>query len=169
MHTEALQMLYDEHQVILQKIHRLRQLLTREDLADKELAIRQFIAFFRTYGDAFHHQKEEDLLFSFLRLTQPGLLPIVEALEEHHEMFREYLSDIESAVDEADWEQVKSLFESYLSNLEDHISAEDDELFVSVEMVLSPVEKERLFFAFQDKDEELGKNLKTQYEQTEIA
>ncbi|RMH21889.1 MAG: hypothetical protein D6698_02085 [Gammaproteobacteria bacterium] len=169
MHTEALQMLYDEHQVILQKVHRLRQLLQNEDLSTKQVALKQYITFFRTYGDAFHHQKEEDLLFSFLRLTQPGLLPIVEALEEHHEMFREYLSDIEDAVDESDWEKVRSLFEKYLSNLEDHISAEDDELFVSVEMVLSPVEKERLFFAFQDKDEELGSHLKLQYEQAEIA
>lgn len=169
MHTEALQMLYEEHQVILQKVHSLRQLLQNEDLAEKQAALRQYITFFKNYGDAFHHQKEEDLLFSFLRLTQPGLVPIVEALEEHHEMFREYLADIGVAVDEGEWDKVRSLFEKYLSNLEDHISAEDDELFVSVEMVLSPVEKERLFFAFQDKDEELGMNLKTQYEQAEIA
>ncbi len=169
MHTEALQMLYDEHQVILQKAKKLRQLLQSEELESKQLPIRQYLTFFRTYGDAFHHQKEEDLLFSYLRLTQPGLVPIVEALEEHHEMFRENLSEIEQAINDGDWVRVRKNFESYLSDLEDHISAEDDELFVSAESALSTAEKERLFFAFQDKDEELGKNLKTQYEQAEIA
>ena len=169
MHTEALQMLYDEHQVILQKAKKLRQLLQSEELESKQLPIRQYLTFFRTYGDAFHHQKEEDLLFSYLRLTQPGLVPIVEALEEHHEMFRENLSEIEQAINDGDWVRVRKNFESHLSDLEDHISAEDDELFVSAESALSTAEKERLFFAFQDKDEELGKNLKTQYEQAEIA
>ena len=156
--------LYDEHQVILKEIQGLRQIIEKENLSGEREELEKYIVFFRNYGDKYHHQKEEDILFSLLKDRYPGLLNITEALEEHHEMFRDYLKDVETAINNEDWSQVKSIFRQYLSDLEDHISAEDDELFVSVDEQLSDAEKERLYFSFLDKDMELGLDEKRAHE-----
>lgn len=149
-------MLYEEHGTIQDKIVTLRKLLDEGNLSGKAAHLRQYILFFREYGDKYHHQKEEGLLFSLLKDRYPGLAVIAEALEEHHEMFRDYLREAEAALDREDWGKVGNIFRRYLSDLTDHISAEDDELFVAVDEQLTEAEKERLYFSFLDKDAELG-------------
>lgn len=156
--------LYDEHEVILQRIQALRQLLGEGNLAARKEELNWYVSFFRNYGDKYHHQKEEDLLFSLLKDRYPGLANIAEALEGHHEMFRDNLKEAEAAMNEGDWESVRSVLRRYLSDLTDHISAENDELFVAVDEQLSDVEKERLYFSFLDKDMELGEAQKKEYE-----
>jgi hypothetical protein len=49
--------------------------------------------------------------------------------------------------------------------LTDHISAEDDELFITAEELLDDDEKESLYFSFLDKDRELDENKKIEYEE----
>ncbi len=157
-------MLYDEHEVILQRIQALQQLLETENLSVEKEELSRHLNFFRNYGDKYHHQKEEDILFSLLQERYPGLAAITEALEEHHEMFRDALKEAEAAINEGDWEGARKVLRHYLSDLTDHISAEDDELFIAVDEVLSDAEKERLYFSFLDKDMELGEDVKRQYE-----
>ena len=165
MHSQAMMMLYEEHAVILQRIQAFLQLLEAENLSAGKEELSRSINFFRNYGDKYHHQKEEDILFSLLKDRYPALTSIAEALEEHHEMFRGNLQEAEAAMVAADWESARKILRHYLSDLTDHISAEDDELFVAVDEVLSEVEKERLYFSFLDKDAELGEATKKAYEE----
>ena len=164
MNSQAMAMLYDEHEVILQEMQALRQFLETGNLAEGRDELARFFDFFRTYADKYHHQKEEDLLFSLLKDRHAGLTNIVEALETHHELFRDYLKDAEAALHQQNWESARSTLQRYLSDLTDHISAENDELFIAVDEGLSEAEKERLYFSFLDKDAELGVDLKKQYE-----
>lgn len=157
-------MLYDEHEVILQRIQAFQQLLEAEKLATEKEGLSWYVNFFRNYGDKYHHQKEEDILFSLLKERYPGLASITEALEEHHEMFRDSLKEAEAAMNEEDWDSARSILRQYLSELTDHISAENDELFVAVDEMLSDAEKERLYFSFLDKDMELGEAQKKEHE-----
>ena len=165
MISRALQMLYDEHDVILKAINKLQQLLKENNLPTKTESLRSFIRFFQGYGDVFHHHKEENTLFPLLTKKNEMLgMTIIEALEEHHSEFRETLLDISDALDKQDWETVTKELGRYLSDLADHISAENDELFVAAEMELTEEEKEKLYFDFLDQEMETGTEKKKEWE-----
>jgi len=157
-------MLYAEHQVILERMEDLRRLLKSNNLSNKKEDLLGYVDFFRTYADKYHHHKEEDVLFSLLKDRFPGLWSITEALEEHHTMFRENIADIEAGLKSGDFEKAGADFLQYLSDLTDHISAEDDELFVAVDDQLTGAEREKLYYAFLDKDRALGEERKLKYE-----
>jgi hemerythrin-like domain-containing protein len=165
MKSQAIQMLYDEHDVILKAIGQMNNILESEDLSSQAESLLWFVNFFREYGDLYHHHKEEDILFSLFE--QKDLMmaeAIISALTEHHDMFREDLRSAQNAISTADWTAVRNIFKQYLSNLQDHISAENDEFFITAEQMLSDEEKESLYFSFLDEDRELDQNRKREYE-----
>lgn len=165
MHSKAMQLLYDEHDVILRAAERLQALLRTEDLTAQPARLEALLDFFRDYADGYHHRKEEDTLFAVLSNANPMLgSSIVEALTEHHQMFRDMLKEARAALAEGKGEPLRRLLGQYLANLRDHISAENDELFITAEEVLDDGEKEKLYFSFLDRDRELGTERKQQLE-----
>jgi len=161
MNNKAIELLYHEHDVILKGIEKAETLLATADLPVASQQLHDLLDFFSLYGDRYHHQKEEEVLFKVLGDAQPGIgNGIVGALEDHHAMFRENILAIREAIDEGEWSRVKQVFLTYLSDLRDHISAENDELFVTAEMELGEEELEKMYFAFLDKDAELGEERK---------
>lgn len=165
MYSRALQVLYDEHDIILKAIERVETLLEQEVSSSHAETLQWFITFFREYGDLYHHHKEEDILFALLSQNNPMLgESLIQALREHHEMFRENLRDAENALAENDWTAAREIFREYLSNLSDHISAENDQLFITADELLDESKKESLYFSFLDKDQELGEARKKEYE-----
>jgi len=58
---------------------------------------------------------------------------IITELEEHHEMFRNTVNDIEKTLSDEDFEKTQSLLSRYMNNLLDHIAVENDELFSMAE------------------------------------
>ncbi len=165
MISPAMQMLYDEHEVILRASAQLEALLADESHPLSPEELNRYVQFFREYGDQFHHHKEEEILFTLLREENEMLgETLVAALTEHHEQFRENLGEAAAAIEQADWVRVRKILREYLSMLRDHISAENDELFVTADAMLSPEQKERLYFSFLDKDRELGETRKQDFE-----
>lgn len=161
MHSQALRMLYDEHDVILEALEQVKTILESPTLPLRGEALRWYLDFFQQYGDLYHHHKEEEILFSLL--GQKDLLlagSMVQALTEHHQMFREDLRQARQALVQQDWPLVKSILGQYFSHLRDHISAENDELFVTAGQLLNEAEKETLYFSFLDKDRQLGEEKK---------
>ena len=167
MNSQAIQMLYDEHEIILKAIANVNTIFESEDLSTQADSLLWFIEFFRVYGDLYHHHKEEDLLFSLIEQKDSMLAEgIISSLTEHHEIFREDLQSAQNAISKSDWTSVRRIFNQYLSNLQNHISAENDEFFITVEQILSDEEKESLYFSFLDKDRELDENRKREYEKS---
>ena len=156
MISPALQQLYDEHEVIQRAIDRLQILLASPDLASQADELRALLLFFRQYADGYHHRKEEDLLFLALAAANPAIESLTGSLAEHHELFRESLASAEAAMDADDWETARTTFDQYASGLIDHMSAENDELFVAADDMMSESELDRLYYQFQDADRELG-------------
>ena len=162
IHSPAIQQLFDEHDKILQTVNDLKELLKKiaseaGELSQEELSrryndeIRGYIRFFTEFGDGIHHKKEEVYLFPAMVNHHPDLESgIIGEFEDHHEQFREYLTEIQGWLIAADWLKTVSAFEQYLQLLEDHIAAENDELFVLAEDLIPPDEMERIFFSFQD-------------------
>ncbi len=164
MISPALQQLYDEHEVIQRAIDRLQILLASADLARQANELRALLLFFREYADGYHHRKEEDLLFLALAAANPAIESLTGSLSEHHQHFREALAVAEAAMDANDWEMARTTFERYASDLIDHMSAENDELFVAADDMMSESELERLYYQFQDADRELGVERKQELE-----
>lgn len=170
MHSQSIQVLYDEHDVILKAIEQVETLLQSDNLITHQESLFWFISFFRQYGDAYHHLKEEEILFSLLGKKNEMLAEnILTALGDHHNMFREYLQEIESAISEKNWETMHRIFKKYLSDLTDHINAENNDLFITAEDILDEQEKENLYFSFLDKDRELGEDKKQEFENRIMA
>lgn len=158
-------MLVDEHDVILKAIEQMDAILELEDLSTQADSLLWFIKFFREYGDLYHHHKEEEILFSLIGQKDSMMAEgIISSLTEHHEMFREDLRNAQEAISNGDWTAVRNIFSQYLSNLKDHISAENDEFFIAADQVLDDSEKETLYFSFLDKDRELDENRKKEFE-----
>jgi len=163
MNHNGIEYLVAEHEVII----RVEELLPRLvnywniDREGYENAVRLLITFFREFGDKIHHYKEEQVLFPKLNsnyeFSQPTL---VEELEDHHEMFREYVSSLESHLQAQEYEKVQSTLKSYVGDLLDHIGAENDELFVMAESLFSDEELEAMYFDFVDYDRSVGDDKK---------
>lgn len=165
MHSKAMEIMYHEHQVILKAIHQLKSILERENVTDYKSNIIWFINFFKEYGDKFHHHKEEDLLFKVLEKKNEMLGGgLVNELIEHHEGFRKYLQEAVHFIHANDFENLKEILNDYTNDLIDHIGAEDDELFVTADMILNETEKNNLYFSFVDKDTELNMGVKNKFE-----
>ncbi len=165
MQSQAIQMLVDEHDVIRKAIEQVNTILQSADLSLQADSLLWFINFFREYGDLYHHHKEEEILFPLIEQKDSMMAEgIIRALTEHHEMFREDLTQAQNAISRGNWSAVRKIFNQYLSNLKDHISAENDEFFISADLVLDDSEKESLYFYFLDKDRELNENRKNEFE-----
>ena len=165
MYSKATQTLFDEHQIILQAIEQANALLQSEDLSSNKDKLLWYVKFFKEYGDEFHHQKEEEILFTFIEENNEMLGGgLISSLTDHHNEFREALRDAQEALQNEQWSSAKKIMISYFNDMRDHIGAENDELFISSDSLLSDQDKENIYYRYQDKDRELGEDRKSDYE-----
>lgn len=160
-------MLMDEHSVIKKTesiIRGMDQLWVNNPEKYKANVFR-LLHFFKEYSDKFHHYKEEEVLFPEMRNHPDFTLDeIIDELEDHHKMFREYAADIKGCIENDQLEKAHDILNKYIHNLLDHIAIEDDELFSMAESIFSPKEFENIYFKFQDIDRELGIDYKEDLE-----
>ncbi len=139
----------------------------KEDAEKFTAVVGQLITFFREYSDGYHHRKEEDVLFPAIYNHPEFILhEVIDEFQDHHESFRGYVTEIEGALAAHNYKYAyKELF-NYLQDLLDHIGAENDELFVVAENLLSEEELETIYFKFKDIDLELGEDRKRELEES---
>lgn len=169
MEHNPIQTMLDEHEVICQAEAIIEGLdKTWETDADKyKETVNTLITFFRDYADAYHHRKEEEVLFPAINDHPDFVLQeIIEEFETHHEDFREYTKEVEDAIEQGDFEKSYKELNNYLQDLLDHIGAENDELFVLAETLMDEDELETIYFKFKDIDLELGEDRKVELEQS---
>ncbi|MCF8257721.1 MAG: hemerythrin domain-containing protein [Flavobacteriales bacterium] len=131
---------------------------------------RALIHFFRQYADGYHHRKEEDVLFPAIKAHPDFVLQeMVDEFEQHHVDFRAYAANALSALDAGDHAIAHKHLTAYVSDLLDHIAAENDELFVLAENLLDEEALETLYFRFKDIDRELGEDRKAGFEASVVS
>lgn len=161
--NNPIQVLIDEHEVI-SSVEGIIQSLEKDWETDEEKyaeKVKLLLSFFREYSDSFHHHKEEEVLFKELNDNPDFMLSeIITELEEHHEMFRDTVGEIQETVDKKKWPNVQTLLYRYINDLLDHIAVENDELYITAENLFSEDELERMYFLFEDIDIKLGKERK---------
>ena len=167
MENEATKMLMLEHETIQQveSLVNSINLLWEKDATKYKEIVEKLLYFFREYSDRIHHIKEEEVLFPEL-IKHPDFLlnEIIDELEEHHEMFREYTKEIDDLIKINEYVKVQNTLKKYVNDLLDHIAVENDELFSISENLFTESQLENMYFLFKDVDMEIGEELKKELE-----
>ena len=130
--NELTKILSDEHQNILRVIRTIKkecQEIEAGKAVDKEY-FNSAIDFIRNYADKFHHAKEEDILFKAMcsDSVEMHCNPTDQMLHEH-DLGREYIKNLEMALNADDKQKILDNARGYAYLLEDHISKEDNLLY----------------------------------------
>lgn len=161
--NKTVQVLFDEHEIIVNAIDAARQakiLIGKDDIA-YESTVRQLIYFFRRYADKYHHFKEEEILFPEMSKRNELMADgIIKEMLENHEDFRESIAGIEKKLEDKKFIQAQQLLERYTEALLDHIAVENDEVFQVAEAIFTDAELDKMYFRFKDIDKELGETVK---------
>jgi len=167
MEHNPIQTMLEEHEVICSTENIIKQLADSWTVNPQkyEETVTELVYFYREYADGYHHRKEEEVLFPEINNHPDFVLQeILDEFEQHHEDFRDYTTEIERALEAGEYEKSYAELNNYLQDLLDHIGAENDELFVLAESLMSEDELETIYFKFKDIDLELGEENKTELE-----
>jgi hemerythrin-like domain-containing protein len=163
--SSPMQVMFDEHDIISSAEHTVLLLDHYWEKSGEGFAkhIHSLLSFFREFCDGYHHFKEEQVLFPELENHNDFTLhPLISELKEHHEIFREYTKAIEESVIKKQFKRTYIMLCKYVEELKDHIAAENDELFVIAQSLLSDAELETIYYKFKDIDLSLGEGRKMQ-------
>lgn len=130
--------LSDEHQVILKVVDALEKQcgILREKKEINRDFLKKSIDFIRNYADKFHHAKEENILFvEFCKKAHLAHCNPVEQMLHEHKMGREYVADMERAMNENNSEAVVENGLKYAELLKEHIMKEDTILYPMMDEV----------------------------------
>jgi len=140
--VKPIEMLMDEHKVILKVLDALGKYIGRKDPPREDLA--KFVKFIREFADACHHGKEEDILFAEMQAQgfPVDMGPLAVMLGEHEEGRRLTRIMAEAAgssnpLSDADRETVRDAALAYIELLQGHIEKEDNVLYPMAGMHLS--------------------------------
>lgn len=134
---QAIDLLMQEHQIILEKLDDLKQKISTLSKSDSNY-LKSFVRFVKEYVDDFHHQKEEGILFEWMIQLNPGMQngPIHCMLNEHNEG-RKIISYVEFLIEKLELsentidiqEDLSENLNLFIELLENHISKEDNVLY----------------------------------------
>ncbi len=161
---KSTEILIVEHKLILRAISHL--LTARERLEKDERPPADFfvmaIDFFQNFADAYHHFKEEYLMFGILARKKKGELDReIGMLRYEHDRCRNYIVEMKKTLagyDDNDEIATVTLLENlapYISLLKRHIYKEDYIFFQMVNDVLSEEEDQRLVERFNNEVEKM--------------
>lgn len=160
---QAIDILMDEHEVIMQVLAALERMALQAE-AGQGVDVphgRKAVEFFRNFADGCHHSKEEQQLFP--ALAPHGLTadagPVAVMLSEH-DQGRQQIREMETALSavEAKEQQAPLQFalaaRAYIRLLRDHIAKENQVLFPMAAHLLSEGEAEQLLAGFDKVEHE---------------
>jgi hemerythrin-like domain-containing protein len=138
---DPIQVLMDEHQVILRGLDALEAYVEKQDAEPADLAL--FVKFVQEFADACHHGKEEDILFKEMQAHGfPAAAGPLAVMMADHEEGRRLTGILKEAAGRAgkwsaaDRKLIRETACTYAAHLRQHIEKEDN--------VLYPMAKARL-------------------------
>ncbi|NLP04250.1 MAG: hypothetical protein GX089_17285, partial [Fibrobacter sp.] len=116
------------------------------------------IDFIRNYADAFHHAKEEKILFGYFDSDSD----IIKSFITEHETGRVYVKEARRSLESNDWVSLEKNLTAYRDLLTEHINKEDEILYPWMNRSLSDTQIGQLFSRFQDVNAEFS-NISSEY------
>ena len=161
---QAIDMLMSEHRVIeraLDALERWVSTLNSESESDDKAELARFVSFIRDFGDAYHHAKEEDMLF--VAMVEQGFPreggPIAMMLHEH-DLGRSLVSVLDGLAQQStawskeDSDTLARTAREFSALLRQHIQKEDQILYPMADTRLPEPVQEAMFRRFQAFEEE---------------
>jgi len=162
--VEAIDMLMNEHRLIERALDALERWVTTLNPgseSDDKTELARFVSFIRDFGDAYHHKKEEDMLF--VAMVEQGFPreagPIAMMLHEH-DLGRSLVSVLDglaqqgTAWSKEDGDTLARTAREFSALLRQHIQKEDQILYPMADARLPQPVKEELFRRFQAFEEQ---------------
>ncbi len=149
-YSPAVKRLVDEHTLIKRFIAAVPALVEVLDLESEEgrSVVLEGVHFIRTYADAFHHAKEEDILFGYA----DGDSEIIQVMLEDHTTARAHVRAIVAGVEARAVAEVTRHLVAYAALLTDHIKREDEILYPWIDRSLTTRQVGELFAQFDAAD-----------------
>jgi hemerythrin-like domain-containing protein len=157
-------MLMSEHRLIERALDALERWVTTLNSgseSDDKAELVRFVSFIRGFGDAYHHSKEEDILF--VAMVENGFPrqagPIAMMLHEH-DLGRSLVSVLDGLAQQAttwskeDRDTLGRTAQEFSALLRQHIQKEDQILYPMADARLPEPVKEELFRRFQAFEEQ---------------
>jgi hemerythrin-like domain-containing protein len=148
--SPPLHRLVEEHNVIKRFLSLVPKLMA--DLAIKsdecKYLIRESIGFIRNFADAFHHAKEEKVLFGFFDQNSEIIISFL----KEHISGRSHVSAIEAGLDSGNEKLVREHLSAYADLLFEHIKKEDEILYPWMDRTLTDAQVGQLFAKFAQID-----------------
>lgn len=135
--------LEEEHEIIRKVLQTMKkqtvQILHQKDVDKKWIST--CLEYLSEYADAFHHQKEEELLFDNLKEASPqGKVLVENGMLIEHEMARYYIKSLKKLLNEEVNDGICVRFigymQAYVDLLERHIDKENGVAYAYAERVL---------------------------------
>jgi hemerythrin-like domain-containing protein len=157
--VEAIEILMEEHRLIERGLDAMDAWVTAlgsGSQSDDKAELTRFVSFIREFGDAYHHSKEEDILF--VAMVDHGFPresgPIAVMLHEH-DMGRSLVRTLDALAQQAttwsedDYETLARTAREFSTLLRQHIQKEDQILYPMASTRLPEPVKEELLRRFQ--------------------
>lgn len=153
-YSPPLQKLVNEHGVIKRWLALIPQIIGRLEGHWDEMRpiLVQGVEFIRNYADAYHHAKEEKILFAGL----DDKLDIIATMHREHDQGRQIVRRLVTAIEGADRRAAAACLKEYGDLLQAHIKKEDEILYPWIDRGLSDTQVGRLFAQFRDVDRQFA-------------
>ena len=144
--------LVEEHRIIKRFLSLIPELLADFNIQSDEskFLIRESIGFVRNFADAFHHAKEEKVLFGFFDQNSEIIISFL----KEHMSGRSHVSAIEAGLNSGDEKLIREHLSAYADLLFEHIKKEDEILYPWMDRSLTDTQVGQLFAKFMQIDNE---------------
>ncbi len=155
-YSEPIQKLVDEHKLIKKFLALVPDLCEtiQKDLQGSREIILQSVDFIRQFADKYHHAKEEDILFTYVKDNRD----IVNVMLEDHKKGRYYVKSILLGLETEDASYITYSLKHYRELLTEHIKKEDEILYPWIERSASASDIENLGAEFDKVDSGFGED-----------
>jgi len=153
-YSPPMKMLVEEHLLIKRWLARIPDVVAalEVDFEAQRHLVREGVDLIRSYADAYHHGKEEDILFKYF--DDSG--EIFTVIYEDHRQARQHVQAVLAGMDNGDRQAVGEHLTAYGELLSEHIRKEDEILFPWLDEQLTTSQVGALYEKFITADRQSG-------------
>jgi hemerythrin-like domain-containing protein len=154
---QAIRIIHDEHRALAAVLHGMLYLVHEiRDRGDKPnfTLLGAMIYYIDAFPERFHHRKEDEYLFRYLRVRHPEAAPLLDRLKVEHRTGAEKIRALEQALTRyqqggaLEFSNFTAAVEAYAAFHWDHMRTEEKEVLPLAERYLSASDWEAIDAAF---------------------
>lgn len=160
---KTLTVIREEHRALAGVLHGLQYVVRR--IADGKEApdfvlLTAMVVYILSFPVRLHHPKEDEYLFSILRLRDATVVPVLDELESEHRQDREYAQGLDDALrryerDAGEFPAFAAAVEQYAVFQWAHMRKEEDVILPAAERALGPEDWSAMDAAFESNQDPL--------------